>query len=138
METKYKAVMSFVVLVVLIFGLYYFTDWFSKVTGYISGEDETTKFAQCLEERGVEFYGGRYCAQCEKQREVFGSSIGFLNYIECATNPRGEVIDTRCQNLREIPAWYINKSIYYGYKNISELRELSGCEEDRLEDYLGN
>lgn len=128
METQYKVLMSFAILVVLIFGLYFFTDWFSKVTGYIGGEDERTKLAQCLDEKRAEFYGGKYCADCEKQLMLFGSSVGFLHYIECETNTRGEVVDSRCDNLREIPAWYIDGEIHYGFMDLAELKEVSNCD----------
>jgi hypothetical protein len=135
MQTKYKAMMSFTILLVMIFGLYFFTDWFSKVTGYLGGEDERTKLAQCLDNLDAEFYDGEYCVECEKQRKLFGTAMRFVDSVVCETEPGGEVVDIRCENLREIPAWYINGSIYYGYQNISELREISGCEEDKLEDF---
>jgi hypothetical protein len=135
MHSRTKTIISFVILVSLIFGLYFFTDWFSKVTGYIGGESEVTKLAQCLDNLETELYGGKYCPDCEKQLTLFGTSIRFLNYIECETSTQKEITDPKCKNLRDIPAWYINKSIHYGYKNISQLQELSGCEETQLEDF---
>jgi hypothetical protein len=127
MNVRYKVFMSFVILVVLIFGFYFFTDWFSKVTGYLGGEDERERLALCLDEKRAEFYGGEYCSDCEKQLTLFGSAIGFLHYVECETNTAGDVVDTRCKNLREIPAWYIDGEIYYGFKTLAELQELSDC-----------
>ncbi len=127
MNTQQKTLLSFVILIVVIFGLYFFTDWFSKVTGYLGGSDERSRLAKCLDEKGAQFYGGVYCADCEKQMGLFGSAVKFLNYVECETNQKGEVTDEECMNLREIPAWYINKTIVYGYKNFTELEEISGC-----------
>ncbi len=130
MNTQQKVLLSFGILVVLIFGLYFFTDWFSKVTGYFTGEDERTKLAKCLDEKEAEFYGGIYCKDCERQLTLFGSAVEFLQYVECETNTEGEIIDEKCKNIREIPAWYINKNIVYGYKDLKELEEISGCEVD--------
>jgi hypothetical protein len=103
--------------------LYIFTDWFSKVTGYILGEDEKTKVAHCLEGQDVEFYTNKFCAECERQRDVFGSSIRFVNNVDCGKDKE------KCPHIREIPAWYINKTIYYGYKNLTELKDLSDCKD---------
>ncbi len=127
MKTKIKVLFSFLLLVGLLFGLYFFTDWFSKVTGYFGGEDERSQLALCLAEGGAEFYGGIYCADCEKQLEVFGGELGNIVYVECGTAPDGEIIDSKCKNLREIPAWYIKGQIYYGFKSFEELKELGGC-----------
>ena len=41
-----KTMLTFFVLVILLTGMYVFTDWFSKTTGYVLGEDEKTKLAQ--------------------------------------------------------------------------------------------
>jgi hypothetical protein len=130
-NVKRKVLYTFMILVVLIAGLYLFTDWFSKVTGYFVGEDETTKLAKCLDGKGAEFYTGKYCADCEKQREVFGESLKFISVVECEVDRHGRVIDTRCKNIRGVPAWYLGKDvgIVYGYKNFTELQRISGCED---------
>ncbi len=127
MDSKYKLMISFGILVFLVLGLYFFTDWYSKITGYLSGEDEKTNLAQCLTENGAEFYTGIYCSQCEKQEKLFGSASKFLNVIECETGSNGSVTDKKCGNLKEIPAWYINKTILYGFKSFDELKNVSGC-----------
>ncbi len=119
METKYKTMVSFVFLILLIFGLYFFTDWFSKVTGYVSGEDEKTILAQCLDFQESELYVEENCAQCAKQIGEFGSAIKFLEIVDCT--------EIKCEGLREIPAWYINGSVYYGYKTLNELEDISNC-----------
>ena len=121
MDAQRRILISVVVLIVLVFGLYFFTDWFSKVTGYFSGEDENTRLAQCLDGKNVEFYSSVYCPKCEKQREELGGAFKFITQIDCGKDMEN------CDNIREVPAWYINKTIVYGLQNRSELRELSGC-----------
>tara|TARA_Y100000310_G_scaffold345811_1_gene470324 strand:- start:9086 stop:9433 length:348 start_codon:yes stop_codon:yes gene_type:complete len=115
-------VISFVILVGLMFGLYFVTDWFSKVTGYILGEDERERLANCLDESGAEFYSVWKCRDCENQIEIFGKSFDLIYEVGCGVE--GE----KCANVREFPAWYINGEVYYGLKEIDELKELSGCD----------
>ena len=122
MERRTKLMLTSLFLIFLIAGLYLFTDWISKITGYFSGEAETEKLVLCLSEQDAEFYGTEFCADCEKQTNLFGKSFNKLNYVDCGRNKEN------CPNLREIHAWYINKNIYYGFKTIEELKEISGCE----------
>ena len=121
MEKRMQVLVTFVIAVLLITGLYIFTDWFSKVTGYFAGEDEKTKLAQCLDGKNAEFYSDIYCPNCAKQKQIFGSQIKLIKTIEC-----GQKMEN-CPNIKEIPAWYINKTIHYGYFNLTELDKLSGC-----------
>ncbi|MDO8460146.1 MAG: hypothetical protein Q7S74_03485 [Nanoarchaeota archaeon] len=122
MQTKTKVLITFIITIILVTGLYSFTDWFSKVTGYFAGEDEKTKVAYCLEQEGAEFYGSVYCSECEKQAELFGTAFKQVKYIDCGKDK------SLCPNIRSVPSWYINKTIYYGYKNLTELKYLSNCD----------
>jgi hypothetical protein len=124
MEKKIKVMATFIVLVVLISGLYAFTNWFSIITGYIGGEEDSVKLAQCLDGKGAELYGSIYCPDCEAQVKLFGRAIKFISRVDCGKD--GEL----CPNIQEIPAWYIDKKIYYGYKSFDELREISGCRDE--------
>ncbi|MEK6855433.1 MAG: hypothetical protein AABX73_04385 [Nanoarchaeota archaeon] len=123
MERQNRVFLTFVFIVLLVTGLYIFTDWFSKVTGYFSGESERGKIVLCLKEKGAELYGSEFCADCEKQRKIFGEEIKSIFYVDCGRNKE------LCPNIREIPAWYIDRKIYYGLKSLSELKEISECEQ---------
>ena len=114
--------LTIILIVVLTVGLYYFASWFSETTGYAAGEDEKVKLAKCLSSKGAELYCSIYSVDCENQMSFFGSASKFVQYVECGKNME------LCRNIREVPAWYVNKSPYYGLRNVSELRELSGCE----------
>ncbi|MBI2452144.1 hypothetical protein HYV50_03640 [Candidatus Pacearchaeota archaeon] len=122
MEKRTKVLVTFIVVIFLVAGLYIFTDWFSKVTGYFSGESEKLKLSKCLSNQGAEFYGTTLCAECEKQKEIFGDNFKLITYVDCGEDK------SLCPNIREIPAWYINKNIHYGFKNLTQLEEISGCE----------
>lgn len=111
---------TFGVLILVLFGLYYFSDWFSKTTGYVLGEDEKEKLVSCLNDKNVAFYSSSTCPDCESQLEMFGDSKDKINVIICSSPdecPEGGV-----------PAWQIGKQIVYGVKPLNELIEISGCE----------
>jgi len=121
MEKRTKVFVTFLFVIALVIFLYIFTNWFSIATGYFSGEDETAKIARCLNKQGAEFYGTTFCADCEKQLAIFGTAAQEIRYKDCGENKE------LCPNIREIPAWYINKQIHYGYKSLEELKQLSNC-----------
>lgn len=121
MEKKTAVMLTFLVLILLIGALYVFTDWFSKVTGFILGEDEKTKLAHCLKEHDAQFFGSQNCAECVRQQDLFGSSWRFINAIDCGPNKE------QCPHIKEIPAWYVNKNVIYGFRNITELKKISNC-----------
>lgn len=120
MEQTTKTILTFGVMVFVIFGLYFFSDWFSKTTGYVLGEDEKLKLAQCLGTKDVTFYRSSTCPECDEQIDAFGKDASrFLKIVSCSSVeecPDGGV-----------PAWKIGSQIHYGVKNFDELTSLSGC-----------
>ena len=122
MEKRNKAIISFIIMLALIFGLYYFSDWFSKTTGYlVSSEGEGSRLAKCISEKNTTLYTAKYCSDCRKQRELFGESIKYINNIECLGGIE------RCYELKVVPAWDINGKLYYGIKSLSDLKVLTNC-----------
>lgn len=121
MQKRTRVMITFGGIIILIAFLYIFTNWFSVVTGYLKGEDDSVKLANCLGEKNAEFYGNEFCVECEKQRTDFRNSLSSINYVDCGRDKQN------CPNIKEIPAWYISGKIYYGYKNSSELKQISGC-----------
>ena len=121
MEKKFVVLATFLVLVFLVAGIYFFTDWFSKVTGYFTGENDVEKLAQCLKEQNAEFYSSQICPDCEKQKELFGQSINYIRVIDCGNEKEN------CPNILSVPAFYFNSTIVYGYKSLTELDKISGC-----------
>jgi hypothetical protein len=114
---------TFFVMVLLIFGLYAFSNWFSRTTGYVLGEDEKLKLAQCLEGKNAVFYISFTCPYCEKQIKIFGETA--MNFIDVKL----------CNNLEDcpeggVPAWEIQGKIHYGFKDFNELSDISGCSID--------
>lgn len=106
--------------------------------GVVSNSDSATgaaivgeydDFAKCLTESGAKMYGAYWCPHCKSQKEMFGSSFQYINYIECA--PGGDDADPMaCQaaGISGYPTWIINGQKYPGSKSLEQLSELSGCQ----------
>lgn len=120
MDQYRKTMITFGVLILVLFGLYYFSDWFSKTTGYVLGEDEKEKLVSCLNDKSAVLYTSKTCPDCDNQLDLFGNAKEKVNVITCSSAeecPEGGV-----------PAWQIGKQIVYGVKSLEELIEISGCE----------
>ena len=115
--------------VVLIVFFLYTTQTISKLTGKaISTDSETDQLAKCLTEKGVKLYGAYWCPHCNNQKELFGSSLQYISYVECAegtanSNPQA------CQDagISGYPTWIINNRQYPGEQSLIKLKQLSGC-----------
>jgi len=124
MEDKNKVIITFVILIFLIVFLYFFSDWFSRTTGFGIQEDPDVSLAKCLSQKGIKLYGAKACSDCEKQIQLFGTSaFEHITYIVC-NGERGI-----CQEILSVPVWDINGTFYYGIKSTNILRSLSGCNE---------
>ena len=123
METANKVFITFLALVLVVVLLYFFTNWFSKTTGYAVGENEKIKIAQCLSGKGAKMLGTLSCGDCIQEKDLFGEAFKFLNFIDCGQPNSG------CANIENNLAWQINGTIYYGFRNLTELQNLSGCQD---------
>ncbi len=121
MEQFYKTVLTFAVLVFVLVGLYFFSDWFSKTTGYVLGDNEKMNLAVCLNNKEAIFYSSSNCPDCDKQLELLGKGASkIINVINCVSVeecPTGGV-----------PAWKIGTQTHYGLKDLGELISISGCD----------
>ncbi|MFN3654431.1 MAG: thioredoxin domain-containing protein [Candidatus Nitrosotenuis sp.] len=87
-------------------------------------------FAKCLTDKGVKMYGASWCQHCQQQRESFGTSQKFLNYIECSTQD-GKSQTTVCKNnnITSYPTWELaDGTRLVGTQSLSKLSEISGCD----------
>ena len=85
-------------------------------------------FAKCLTEKGATFYGTYWCSHCANQKKLFGSSLKYINYIEC--DPKGENAKPEIckQNgIRGYPTWIINGRHYEGEQSLQQLSSLTEC-----------
>jgi protein-disulfide isomerase len=84
-------------------------------------------FAKCLTEKGAIFYGSFQCPHCKTQKEMFGNSFQYVNYVECG--PLRGPIASECidAGIEAYPTWIINGIKYTGTQDLSKLSQLTGC-----------
>ncbi len=85
-------------------------------------------FAQCLTQNNVKMYGAWWCSHCKNQKELFGSSFDYVDYIECSTPSR--TMNQICQNakIEGYPTWeFTDGSRASGEQSLQTLAEKSQC-----------
>lgn len=87
-------------------------------------------FAQCLNEKGIVMYGAYWCPHCQNQKDMFGKSVEYINYVEC--DPRGNDANPElCQakGVNSYPTWeFPNGEIVSGEMSLREISFRSECE----------
>lgn len=121
MEGRTKVMISFFILVLLVTGMYFFTDWFSRTLGYFTGDNQKVRLAQCLDEKNSILYTTENCPYCQEQKEIFGKALEYVKVIDCDSN------SYICKDLTGVPAWQIEGKTYYGVKSVEDLGKISGC-----------
>ncbi len=88
-------------------------------------------FAKCLTEKGVALYGASWCPHCSNQKEMFGDSLQYIKYVECADSENPQIQTPECisAKIAGYPTWIINGKQYTGEQTLSELAKLTGCEQ---------
>jgi hypothetical protein len=87
------------------------------------------EFAQCLNDAGAVEYGAWWCPHCADQKELFGSSFDYVNYVECSTAAR--TMNQTCQDagIEGYPTWeFADGSRLGGAQSLETLAEKTGCE----------
>lgn len=72
--------------------------------------EEVNTFAKCLTDAGMTFYGAYWCPHCQAQKELFGESMQYINYVECdagGENAQPEVCTEA--GVEYYPSWALNK-----------------------------
>lgn len=86
-------------------------------------------FAQCLTDKGAKFYGAYWCSHCKSQKEMFGTSIEKVNYIECSTadgNSQTKVCEDA--KIAGYPTWeFADGSRLEGEVSLEDLAQKTGC-----------
>lgn len=88
------------------------------------------RLAQCLTEKGAEFYGTHWCPACQRQKELFAEAAEYLPYIECDQEQASQEEIAKCINagIRTVPTWqFADGKQESGILSIDRLAELSGC-----------
>ena len=89
-----------------------------------ASEDEKQQLAQCLTEKGYSLAGTSWCPHCQDQKEMFGTSITFIDWHDCDEEP--EYCEEK--GINAYPSWISPLgTVSPGVKDFTFLREVSGC-----------
>ena len=86
-------------------------------------------FAQCLTEKNATMYGAWWCPHCKDQKDAFGASWQYINYIECST-PDGNAQLPVCTNagINGYPTWVFGDGTRKGgFVTLKELAFAGNC-----------
>ena len=92
--------------------------------GYTDTPSKYDEFAQCLADKGAIMYGADWCSWCKQEKEAFGNSFRFINYVECPDDPQ------RCLavGIENYPTWtFPDRQLPAGAQGLEKLSEESGC-----------
>lgn len=115
-----KTFLIIIVLIVIGIVAWSVSGYFVKDDSDLSGLD---KFAKCLADNDATMYGAEWCGHCKNQKEMFGDSFKYVNYVECPENQQ------LCSEMdvTGYPTWIINGESKPGAKSLETLSELTGC-----------
>jgi glutaredoxin len=86
-----------------------------------NSNNDKDNLAQCLTKNGAKLYGAYWCPHCKEQKDLFGGSFKYINYIECTEEK------AQCVDIKSYPTWIINNQEYLGVKSLDQLKKLGGC-----------
>lgn len=83
--------------------------------------------AEHLSKTGAKFYGASWCPHCAEQKEIFGSSVKRLPYVECSPGGPGTPQAPVCSQagVESYPTWTINGQRFVGNQSLENLAQAS-------------
>jgi len=121
-----KKTKNWILIIAIIVGValigYYFT------TKASADDGRYDVFAQCLSDNNVSMYGAWWCSHCKSQKEMFGSSFQYINYIECS-NSQGNAQLQVCKDagINSYPTWDISGQKLEGVLTLEALSTSTNC-----------
>ncbi len=122
-----KPIVLGALVLLIVGGVIYFTS--SAPTATPTSSTQLDGFTQCLKDSGAIFYGAFWCPHCREQKQMFGSAMDKLPYVECST-PDGNRQTPICQTMKieSYPTWvFPNGATSTGTLSLEALAEKSGC-----------
>ncbi len=81
-------------------------------------------FAKCLTAKGFTMYGLYSCPHCTAEKQLFGNSFQYVNYVECSADPQKCTAD----NVEAVPTWIEpDGQRLVGTQTLEALSGASGC-----------
>jgi len=99
--------------------------WPEKTPSY-----ELDSFANCLTQKGAVMYGAYWCPHCNNQKQMFGSSWQYVNYIECSLpNRAGQTQVCNQADIKAYPTWeFLDGNRLEGELTFTQLIQYSNCQ----------
>ncbi len=80
------------------------------------------QIAQCLWQKWVKMYWTKVCSHCLSQKELFGDSFKYINYVDCTNTPDA------CSKIKWTPTReFPSGELLVGKQKISVLAEKAWC-----------
>jgi thiol-disulfide isomerase/thioredoxin len=101
-----------------------------------AAEKNYDTFAQCLAKKGAVMYGAWWCPHCKEQKEKFGESFAYINYVECGTQDipldRSKQTEAcKAKDIHRYPTWIFTtdkgEERVEKILSMEELAEKTGC-----------
>ena len=123
MNASVKLLIGIILVGILIFAV-------PKILGNVtSASGKYDDFAKCLAGSGTTMYGAYWCPHCQNQKKLFGSSVKYINYVEC--DPRGDNARPelcKSKGVTGYPMWEFSDGTFgSGEQSLQRLSEKSGC-----------
>ena len=115
------------IIILLILGVIVAVLFGRDSTPPVPGKYDT--FAQCLTEKKTVFYGAFWCSHCQATKKLFGSSVKFLDYVECSTpDASAQTQICRDKKIEGYPTWeFADGSRLTGEISLQQLAEKTSC-----------
>jgi hypothetical protein len=86
-------------------------------------------FAKCLTAKQAKMYGAYWCPHCAEQKEEFGKSFRYVNYVECAIKDSREMTAAcKAAGIQHYPTWQFGTNPpVEGKFPLQELSDKTGC-----------
>jgi len=85
-------------------------------------------FTKCLSDSGAKMYGTYGCKHCQNQKNMFGSSLKYLDYVECSLSDGSQASACSSAGVRVYPTWIFGSGTKVeGELTFQKLSEYSGC-----------
>jgi hypothetical protein len=119
---RYQTAMTLFVLGILVFA--------PQSAVKAAGPAKYDAFAKCLTQKKAVMYGAFWCENCKDQKDLFGKSVQYIPYQECAVMgaPRQQTEQCKYLQIRKYPTWiFSDNERREGTQPLESLSQKTGC-----------
>ena len=86
-------------------------------------------FATCLKDAGAVFYGAFWCPHCQEQKQLFGTAVDALPYVECSLeNGKDQTQACIDKKIARYPTWEFHGERVEGVLSLTDLSQRTSME----------